>query len=154
MDPVVIYFKELEFNILQRFTLAFSQNNELKKIFFSTNIICYLKLETNITNNKNLEKNKELSKIAKQLEQNGFDSLFQIESIDFVYDNIARKEDFNKRKFNVVKNKEKLYTFDFKYYDPMKKIYIHIYIYTQYTHHILNSNLKVLHSKKNNNFTT
>ena len=121
MDPVVIYFKELEFNILQRFTLGFSQNNELKKKFFSTNMICYLKLETNITNNKNLEKNKELSKIAKQLEQNGFDSLFQIESIDFVYDNIARKEDFNKRKFNVVKNKEKLYMFDFKYYDPMKK---------------------------------
>ena len=126
MDPVVIYFKELEFNILQRFTLGFSQNNELKKNFFSTNMICYLKLETNITNNKNLEKNKELSKIAKQLEQNGFDSLFQIESIDFIYDNIARKEDFNKRKFNVVKNKEKLYTFDFKYYDPMKKnIYTH-----------------------------
>ena len=121
MDPVVIYFKELEFNILQRFTLGFSQNNELKKNFFSTNMICYLKLETNITNNKNLEKNKELSKIAKQLEQNGFDSLFQIESIDFIYDNIARKEDFNKRKFNVVKNKEKLYMFDFKYYDPMKK---------------------------------
>ena len=121
MDPVVIYFKELEFNILQRFTLGFSQNNELKKKFFSTNMICYLKLETNITNNKNLEKNKELSKIAKQLEQNGFDSLFQIESIDFIYDNIARKEDFNKRKFNVVKNKEKLYMFDFKYYDPMKK---------------------------------
>ena len=91
MDPVVIYFKELEFNILQRFTLAFSQNNELKKIFFSTNMICYLKLETNITNNKNLEKNKDLSKIAKQLEQNGFDSLFQIESIDFIYDNIAGK---------------------------------------------------------------
>lgn len=154
MDPVVIYFKELEFNILQRFTLGFSQNNELKKKFFSTNMICYLKLETNITNNKNLEKNKDLSKIAKQLEQNGFDSLFQIESIDFIYDNIARKEYFNKRKFNVVKNKEKLYMFDFKYYDPMKKIYIHIYIYTQYTHHILNSNLKVLHSKKNNNFTT
>ena len=126
MDPVVIYFKELEFNILQRFTLGFSQNNELKKKIFSTNMICYLKLETNITNNKNLEKNKELSKIAKQLEQNGFDSLFQIESIDFIYDNIARKEDFNKRKFNVVKNKEKLYTFDFKYYDPMKKkIYTH-----------------------------
>ena len=121
MDPVVIYFKELEFNILQRFTLGFSQNNELKKKIFSTNMICYLKLETNITNNKNLEKNKELSKIAKQLEQNGFDSLFQIESIDFIYDNIARKEDFNKRKFNVVKNKEKLYMFDFKYYDPMKK---------------------------------
>ena len=121
MDPVVIYFKELEFNILQRFTLGFSQNNELKKKFFSTNMICYLKLETNITNNKNLEKNKELSKIAKQLEQNGFDSLFQIESIDFIYDNIARKEDFNKRKFNVVKNKEKLYMFDFKYYDPKKK---------------------------------
>ena len=121
MDPVVIYFKELEFNILQRFTLGFSQNNELKKNVFSTNMICYLKLETNITNNKNLEKNKELSKIAKQLEQNGFDSLFQIESIDFIYDNIARKEDFNKRKFNVVKNKEKLYMFDFKYYDPMKK---------------------------------
>ena len=151
MDPVVIYFKELEFNILQRFTLAFSQNNELKKNFFSTNIICYLKLETNITNNKNLEKNKELSKIAKQLEQNGFDSLFQIESIDFVYDNIARKEDFNKRKFNVVKNKEKLYMFDFKYYDPMKKKKKKT---AQYTHHILNSNLKVLHSKKNNNFTT
>ena len=154
MDPVVIYFKELEFDILQRFTLGYSENNELKKFFFSTSMICYLKLETNITNNKNLEKNKDLSKIAKQLEQNGFDSLFQIESIDFIYDNIARKEYFNKRKFNVVKNKEKLYTFDFKYYDPMKKIYIHIYIYTQYTHHILNSNLKVLHSKKNNNFTT
>ena len=154
MDPVVIYFKELEFDILQRFTLGYSENNELKKIFFSTSMICYLKLETNITNNKNLEKNKDLSKIAKQLEQNGFDSLFQIESIDFIYDNIARKEYFNKRKFNVVKNKEKLYTFDFKYYDHMKKIYIHIYIYTQYTHHILNSNLKVLHSKKNNNFTT
>ena len=121
MDPVVIYFKELEFNILQRFTLAFSQNNELKKIFFSTNMICYLKLETNITNNKNLEKNKELSKIAKQLEQNGFDSLFQIESIDFIYDNIARKEDFNKRKFNVVKNNQKIYIFYFKYYYPMKK---------------------------------
>ena len=154
MDPVVIYFKELEFDILQRFTLGCSENNKLKKIFFSTSMICYLKLETNITNNKNLEKNKDLSKIAKQLEQNGFDSLFQIESIDFIYDNIARKEYFNKRKFNVVKNKEKIYTFDFKYYDPMKKIYIHIYIYTQYTHHILNSNLKVLHSKKNNNFTT
>lgn len=151
MDPVVIYFKELEFNILQRFTLGFSQNNELKKKFFSTNMICYLKLETNITNNKNLEKNKELSKIAKQLEQNGFDSLFQIESIDFIYDNIARKEDFNKRKFNVVKNKEKLYMFDFKYYDPMKKKKKKT---AQYTHHILNSNLKVLHSKKNNNFTT
>ena len=121
MDPVVIYFKELEFDILQRFTLGYSENNELKKIFFSTSMICYLKLETNITNNKNLEKNKDLSKIAKQLEQNGFDSLFQIESIDFIYDNIARKEDFNKRKFNVVKNKEKLYMFDFKYYDPMKK---------------------------------
>ena len=126
MDPVVIYFKELEFDILQRFTLGYSENNELKKIFFSTSMICYLKLETNITNNKNLEKNKDLSKIAKQLEQNGFDSLFQIESIDFIYDNIARKEYFNKRKFNVVKNKEKLYTFDFKYYDPMKKkIYTH-----------------------------
>ena len=99
-------------------------------------MICYLKLETNITNNKNLEKNKDLSKIAKQLEQNGFDSLFQIESIDFIYDNIARKEYFNKRKFNVVKNKEKLYTFDFKYYHPMKKIYIHIYIYTHNIHTI------------------
>ena len=110
MDPVVIYFKELEFDILQRFTLGYSENNELKKIFFSTSMICYLKLETNITNNKNLEKNKDLSKIAKQLEQNGFDSLFQIESIDFIYDNIARKEYFNKRKFNVVKNKEKLYS--------------------------------------------
>ena len=91
MDPVVIYFKELEFDILQRFTLGFSENNELKKILFSTSMICYLKLETNITNNKNLEKNKELSKIAKQLEQNGFDSLFKIESIDFIYDNIAGK---------------------------------------------------------------
>ena len=34
MDPVVIYFKELEFDILQRFTLGYSENNELKKIFF------------------------------------------------------------------------------------------------------------------------
>ena len=151
MDPVVIYFKELEFNILQRFTLGFSQNNKLKKKFFSTNMICYLKLETNITNNKNLEKNKELSKIAKQLEQNGFDSLFQIESIDFIYDNIARKEDFNKRKFNVLKNKEKLDMIEFKYYYHIKKKKKKT---AQYTHHILNSNLKVLHSKKNNNFTT
>ena len=42
MDPVVIYFKELEFNILQRFTLAFSQNNELKKIFFQQTLFVTL----------------------------------------------------------------------------------------------------------------
>ena len=28
---------------------------------------------------------------------------------------------FNERKFDVVKNKRKLYTFDFKYYDPDEK---------------------------------
>ena len=37
-----------------------------------------------------------------------------------------------------------------KNYDPKKKKKKT----AQYTHHILNSNLKVLHSKKNNNFTT
>ena len=52
------YFNELEYDDLNRFTLRFSQNNELQKIFFQqkrrfiTSFICHCKLETNITNKK------------------------------------------------------------------------------------------------------
>ena len=80
MEFAFTYFNELEFDDSNRFTLRFSQNNELKKIFFQqkrcfiTSIICHLKLETNITNKKKNKQIKELSKIAKKLEKNGFDS--------------------------------------------------------------------------------
>ena len=63
MDPLFIYLNELEFDDLKRFMLKFSKDSQLKIIFFSTKkdyfitrMICHLKLKTDITNEKKLEK--------------------------------------------------------------------------------------------------
>ena len=78
MEPIFIYFKEIAFNENNKFTLKFSQTDQIYKVHFSpkkdyffTSINCDINLEQDIKNDGVLDEIKELSEKSWPLLEKG-----------------------------------------------------------------------------------
>ena len=78
MEPIFIYFKEIALNKNKKFTLEFSQTDQIYKVYFSprkdcfiTSMDCDLNLEQDIKNDGVLDEIKELSEKSRLLLEKG-----------------------------------------------------------------------------------
>ena len=78
MEPTFIYFKEIALNKNDKFTIEFSQTDQIYKVHFSprkdyfiTSMNCDLNLEKDIKNDGALDKIKELSEKSRLLLEKG-----------------------------------------------------------------------------------
>ena len=126
MDPMFIYFGELEFDKDHRFTLKFTNNEEneetnnvllssSKKDYYITRMKCYLKIEGKTEDPSNYGKIKESSDIFNDIIENGADHLYEFNKVEYIID--TRGYENKKRTFDVIMSKRKNNTRNFKFHD-------------------------------------
>ena len=127
MDPIFIYFDELEFDKDHRFTLKFTNNEEneetnnvllsssSKKDYFITSMKCYLKIEGKTEDLSIYGKIKESFDIFNDIIENGADHLYEFNKVEYIID--TRGYESKKRTFDVIMSKRKNNRRNFKLYD-------------------------------------
>ena len=90
MDPVFIYFGELNFEDQEKFTLRFSQGEETRKAFFQKkdyfiiSLTYFIKLD--IAKRESYKKVDKLSEICRTILSNDVDTRFNLEKVTFITD--------------------------------------------------------------------
>ena len=125
MEPVFIFFDELEFNERNRFTLKFSNDEENEatnyilfsknKDYFITSMKCYSKIEGKIKDLSNYGKIKETSYIANDIIDNNIDHLYRFNRVYYIID--KRVFENKKLPFEIIKSQRKKHTGKLTFYD-------------------------------------
>ena len=125
MDPIFIYFDELEFDKETRFTIRFTNNEENKetnyfllsknKDYSITSMKCYLEIEGKIEDLSNCDKIKEASNIGNDIIENGIDHLYKFNKMEHIIDTGGYE---NKRiTFSMIKLQRYNHIRNFKFHD-------------------------------------
>ena len=94
MEPIFIYYSNLNFDQDKNFTLEFSHNDKLDGVIFKkykdyyiTSMSCYVDLTVDVTKLPQFDKIKEISDLANAILADGVDFGFKKNAVQLTFDN-------------------------------------------------------------------